>query len=168
MSDLIVADAGPLIALALADSIQVLSQMHERVFVASVVEAECLSRRDKPGAVQIEHAFKLGWLSRPSPKWRFCGVRIETLGDGESAAIELAESLDAILLIDERRGRQVASERGLKIVGTLAELVTARRRGLVGELGPLLAEMKRGGYFLSEALVTAALTSVNEAYQPKI
>jgi uncharacterized protein len=162
LNDLIVADAGPLIALALADSIGILALLHREVLVPEMVEAECLLRRDKPGVREIERAFKDGLLTRPSRMHKFSGIPIETLGVGESAAIELAESLGALLLIDERRGRLIATERGLRIVGTLAELVTARRRGLIPALRPLLDAISEGGYFLSEALVRQALESVGE------
>jgi predicted nucleic acid-binding protein len=76
------------------------------------------------------------WIANP-PIWleihdttglpRVCG-----LDEGETAAIALAESLHAdLLLIDERDGFRVAKERGLRVTGTLGLLDRAAERGLV-------------------------------------
>lgn len=163
MNELVVADAGPLIALGLIDSIELLALIYPVVLVPSAVEAECVARRDKPGIAQIETAFSRGWLTRSTDAPRPSEFIIGTLGEGESAAIKLAERIGAILLIDERRGRTVASDRGLRIIGTLAVLITARRRGLIPALSPLLQNLLTGGYFISEALMQAALMSVGES-----
>jgi uncharacterized protein len=166
LNELVVADAGPLIALGQIDSIELLARIYPTVLVPGAVEAECVARRDKPGIAQIETAFSRGWLTRSANALRPSEFVIGTLGEGESAAIELAERLSAILLIDERRGRVVASDRGLRIIGTLAVLITARRRGLIPALNPLLQSLLNGGYFISEALVQAALMSVGESAPP--
>ena len=62
MSEVIVADAGPLIALSLIDSIGLLARMHRRVVVPNAVRDECLRMPDKPGTARIQQAFACGWL----------------------------------------------------------------------------------------------------------
>ena len=168
MSEVIVADAGPLIALGLIDSIGVLARLHRRVVVPNAVRDECLRMPDKPGTACIQQAFACGWLVLPPEGGpRLSGLRLATLDEGESAAIELAEALGAVLLIDERRGRSVAMERGVPVVGTLGILIAARRRGLIPALAPLARDLAAGGYYLSEALMRAALAKVGEAGDPK-
>ena len=54
------------------------------------------------------------------------------LGRGEREVIALAESIrTATALIDERRGRTVAKERGLIVTGTLGLLVLAGGEGWI-------------------------------------
>ena len=54
------------------------------------------------------------------------------LDEGETAAIALAESLHAyMLLIDEREGFRVAQRKGLRVTGTLGLLDLAAGRGLI-------------------------------------
>ena len=51
---------------------------------------------------------------------------------GEREAIQLAEEQHAdLLLIDERKGRQRARQRGLKTTGTLGVLLSAGELGLI-------------------------------------
>ena len=162
MDELVVADAGPLIALGLVDALEALARLHGGVFVPHAVRIECTARPDKPAAVAIERAFALGHLAPQPDRIVLAGRQIGTLDAGESAAIELAEALGARLLVDERRGRAVARARGLTVVGTVAVLIAARRRGFVPALSPLFDRLAAGSYFLSNALIKAALAQVGE------
>ncbi len=86
-----------------------------------------------------------------------------SLDHGEAAAIALAELLHAeTLLIDERKGRDIARRRGLRIQGTLGLLVVARRAGVFGSLREILDELAREGFRVSAHLVTEALRQVGE------
>lgn len=160
---MVVADAGPLIALGLLDALALLSAVHRRVIVPREVERECLARPDKPAVAAIGRAFAQGRLLRQPDGPVLPGQTIASLGAGESAAIELAEALDAIVLIDERRGRAVAAARGLRVIGTVAVLLTARQRGHIPAIAPLLQALREGGYFLSDGLVAAALARAGES-----
>lgn len=162
MNELIVGDAGPLIALARIDSLRVLAHVHGRVIVPRAIYAECVADPGKPGVAAIDAALHHGWLRAQPDYPALSGNQIATLGPGESAAIELAEVLNALLLMDERRGRTIATVRGLRIVGTLGILITARKRNLVPVLRPLLERLIESGYFVSRELVAAVLRSVAE------
>lgn len=57
---------------------------------------------------------------------------LQRLGEGERAAITLAVSLGAsLLLMDERQGAAVARGKGLVVTGTIGILDLAASRGLV-------------------------------------
>lgn len=56
----------------------------------------------------------------------------------------------------------VAAARSLRVVGSVAVLVAARRRGLIPALAPLLGTLRAKSHFLSETLVEAALDRVGE------
>ncbi len=58
--------------------------------------------------------------------------KVQYLDRGEREAIGLAASSAAeLVLIDERKGRQAARERGLAVAGTLAVVDLAARRRLL-------------------------------------
>ncbi len=57
----------------------------------------------------------------------------------ESDAIVIAQELGSdLLLMDERKGRQIASSLGLNTVGLLGILVDAKRTGHIQQVEPLL------------------------------
>ena len=70
------------------------------------------------------------WLEvRPAPEID-SALRSLDSGEQEVIALALATGADSVL-IDERKGRQAARERGLRVSGTLGVLRLAADRGLV-------------------------------------
>ena len=125
---LVIADTSPINYLILIRHIDLLPCLFERVALPSAVQTE-LSDLDAP--VEVRR-----WIAHP-PQWleifETRGLQLEPgLDEGETAAIALAESLHAyMLLIDEREGFRVAQRKGLRVTGTLGLLDLAAGRGLI-------------------------------------
>jgi predicted nucleic acid-binding protein len=77
------------------------------------------------------------------------------LDNGEKEAVILAASLpeETVLLMDDQAGRKVARHLGLSVLGTAGLLLLAKRQGFVENVSALIEEMRRHGYWLSDALV---------------
>jgi predicted nucleic acid-binding protein len=65
-------------------------------------------------------------------------------------------------VLDERLARQHARRLGLRLTGTLGVLVKAKQGGLIPAVAPLVADLRRGGIWLSDALVEEALRLADE------
>ena len=150
-----VADTSPLCYLVLIGEIDLLPKLFGRVLVPHAVIAELL-REDAPEAVRA-------WASNP-PAWIFtkenpvlATTGLEKLQAGEQAAILLAESMKAdIILLDEKAARRVAADRGLRVTGLLGVLSEAATRGLV-ELAPAIDSLRTTSFRSSPALLKATL-----------
>ena len=91
-------------------------------------------------------------------------IRDLGLDPGETAAILLASSLRAnAILIDERRGRGVATGMGLAVIGTLGILAGAKRAGLLVLARPVIAELRADGFWLADSVVEEFLATLGEA-----
>jgi predicted nucleic acid-binding protein len=154
----VVADATPLNYLILVDAVEILPKLFTKIHLPAEVANE-LRSADAPEAVK-------SWMTRP-PSWMEVSKSDETastdasldfLDLGERAAILLAESIHAdLLLIDEREGTRIAEHRGLTVAGTLGVLDLADRQGLV-DLRAVFARLQRTNFRYPPSLMEKLLT----------
>jgi hypothetical protein len=112
---LVVADSSPLLYLSRVGLLEFLRTAFGDIVVPEAVWDEIVGARpDAPGVSALRSAPWLRIDRRDLPETDL------GLDPGETAAILLAEALQAdLLLIDERAGRTVAQGRGLVVRGTL-------------------------------------------------
>ena len=85
------------------------------------------------------------------------------LGKGESSDISLAiEIKGSTLLIDEKKGRKIASELGIQITGTLGVIIKAKKSGFVPFISPLLNQLKSVGFYISAEVERQILFDAGE------
>lgn len=69
---------------------------------------------------------------------------LSSLDLGEAEAIVLAIEIRAdYLLVDERLGRAIATQSGLKVIGLVGVLLLAKQRGLIGSLSRRASDSSR-------------------------
>jgi len=72
------------------------------------------------------------------------------------------EKKNCLLIIDERKGRKVAQDLDIPIIGTLGILLEAKNLGLVYSLRPLLEEVLKTNFRISKQLLNVVLEQANE------
>ena len=82
----------------------------------------------------------------------------------EVEAIALALELEAeLLLLDERREREVASRLELNFTGILGVLIEAKHKGLIVPIKPILDDlMTKAGFWISQKLYDHVLQIAKE------
>ncbi|WP_287604139.1 DUF3368 domain-containing protein [Thiothrix sp.] len=159
----VIADAGPLIALSHIQQLDLLRGVFGEVLITSVIRAEILPMTDYVGKASLLAALESGWirtLDADSDDWQPLGSGVDA---GEASAIRLACQLSgALLVIDDRAGRAEARARRLRFTGTAAVVGLAKRKGLILAARPLLYALRDSGYRLSEAVIQAVLDDMGE------
>lgn len=160
--DLLVSDAGPLIALAKCGQLQLLARLFDVVHVPQAVVDEVLKGGHWP-ETPILHQFLKQQTEIHADRENLLVQELRgDLHEGETQAIALASELSAMLLIDELQGRQVAQERGVQVVGTMGILLQAKRAGLIQRVQPSIDHIRNHGYALSNALIAQVLRLAGE------
>ncbi|HIO93135.1 MAG TPA: DUF3368 domain-containing protein [Leucothrix mucor] len=165
---IIIADASPLIALATINRLALLEQLYQQVFIPEAVKNELRLSSDMPGAKRLLQAMEKGLIKVRSIEYSETSYQqiLQILDQGETEAILLAESFAdtdyRFLLIDERKGRLVAKQRGINIAGTGAVLLAAKKKGHINSVKKELHAMQDNGYRLSTALQQRLLALAGE------
>jgi predicted nucleic acid-binding protein len=164
---IIVSDTSPINNLAAINHLYLLHQLYGTVLIPEAVYQE-LTDPNFPvaGATEVQ---TLDWIQTRSVRDR---TLVEALSNeldiGEAEAIALAVEIQADqILIDERRGRLIASRLNLRYTGILGVLVEAKSQGLIAEVKPLLdALISEAGFWVAEPLYNSVLQLINEIELP--
>ncbi len=133
--------------------------LYDRVVVPRIVfEEVTVAGEGLVGASEVASADWLEVIDRAADP-----DLLDALDAGEAAAIPLAEELGAVLLVDDGAARAVASERGIAVIGSLGVLLTAKRRGHLDAVAPVLDRMVALGMFVAPALRAHVLALAGES-----
>lgn len=150
MSDtVVIADASCLISLFNIGKLDLLEDMFKSVCITHEIQQE---------------------FGMPLPAWMVVKAvsdhgrqAILELDPGEASAVALAmEKTNALLIIDERKGRKVARNLGIQTLGTLGVLLKANLDGVIHLVKPLLDQLKHVGFRISDDLYQHKLHAANE------
>lgn len=158
----VVADSGPLIALAGCGQLELLAAVFDVLHVPQAVLDETTADRSRPGAAEIAafvQARAQVHANRDDPVY---AAAVGHLDEGEAQALSLAHALGCGVLMDERRGRQTAMRQGLPLFGVLGVLLQAKRIGKLERIAPAFERMQVNGYRISQALTDQALRLAGE------
>ncbi len=128
----VIADTGPIHYLILIGQVALLPALFTRVIIPEAVRNEMLDPKT-PIAVRQWITAPPEWFQvLPDPAVPIQDLTLDELDDGERAAIQLALSMQAaLLLMDDRAGVYAARHRGLIVTGTLGVLRLAAIANLV-------------------------------------
>jgi uncharacterized protein len=157
-----VSNTSPLITLAAIGKLELLEQIYQQIVIPQAVHDEIAQGATRPGTAYI--------LSRPwlnirgiQDTARVANLQ-QNLHRGEAEAIALAlEMQSSVLLIDEQRGRRIATILGIPVTGVIGTLIAAKHAGLIPQVKPILNDMVRlSGFRINQRLYTQVLHQVGE------
>lgn len=124
MKTVIVSDTTSLIVLEKLQAMDLLCKLFDRVLIPAVVVAEI--QVGSPHIKQTLQTLPCLETVEVLPSKRLASLLL-LLDAGEANAIELAACRQLPLIIDERKGRQVAQQLGLRVTGFAGLLIQATR-----------------------------------------
>ena len=152
MDKIIISDTSCLIALDRINRLDLLQKTFNRIYTTQTVADE---------------------FDQPLPNWIVIkGVKNdaqierlrELLDPGEASAISLAlETPNSVLIIDEKKGRKVARDLNVIIIGTLKVLLIAKNKGVIESVKQIINELQDQSFRFNKLIVEEILKLANEA-----
>jgi predicted nucleic acid-binding protein len=156
---ILVADSSALIALSVCNSLTLLDQLFNEVIVPEAVFKE-VTNRDKPEAQSLEH-YLHGKVHKVDMRNFIYLDAYADIGETEAMLLYKQKSADK-LLIDDKRGRQIAKINGINMIGSLGVLLSAKQAGLISEIKPRIKKISKSRIYLSEHLIKTVLELADE------
>jgi len=134
----VIPDTSCLILLKKIGALELLIDLYSEVLVTEVV----LKEYKHP--LPISHSK----ISLQDPK--FFTLLCHQIDPGEASVIALAsQEKDCLMILDDLKGRKVASILKLEFTGTLGLLVKAKRSGFISEIKPFVKKLIKSGIRVS-------------------
>ena len=150
----VIADASALICLGWVEQLQILPALFGRIVVPPAVAAEATHRGPAlPAWVDV----------RPAGRPLDDRVAAAHLGAGETEVLCLGLELEGTwLILDDAKARALARQLGLRMLGTAAVLVEAKRAGLIPRVQPTLDALLAKGFRLERKVYDRILKAAGE------
>ncbi len=140
MGEVFVVNASPVITLAKAGHLTLLTELSDAVFLPDAVVVEVLAG---PESDPARRALEGGW-----------GTRVPV------------SSMPAAVL-DDAQGRKCARALGLPLIGTLGIVLRAKRLGQISSAAEVLRDLQEAGLHLDQQTIAVALRPVvGEEWRP--
>jgi len=151
---IVIADTTPLNYLILIDLIHILHDLFGQVVIPGAVLGEMESPL-APAKVRQWLAQRPDWLVVKEMQQE--DPTLAHLDPGEREALTLAQELQAdLILLDERQGRQEATDRGFNVTGTIGLLDRAAARGSI-DIVTAVARLRQTNFRVSPRLLNVLL-----------
>ena len=151
MPDCVISNTSPLFYLHRLGCLDVLRKLYGKIIVPEAVVYEL-----DMGRMQGEDTPEIadyGWIEVRSINVPHLVRLVTDFGAGETEVLALAlENPDCLAILDDRLAREVAGLHRLKITGTAGVLLKAKQAGYISAVTPLLNELGRLGFRLSDAV----------------
>lgn len=159
----VICNTSPIINLARIGELKLLHELYGKLMIPDAVWQEVVV--DGAGLLGAEEVANADWISVQSvANLMLVRALRQELDEGEAEAIALAsETQDALLLMDERFGRETAQHLGVTHIGLVGVLVLCKRKGLIPTIKPLLDKLRDvAGFRVSERLYIRVLKDEGE------
>jgi predicted nucleic acid-binding protein len=158
----VICNTSPLQYLHQIGRLELLPDLVSRTIVPTAVARELAEGRLRGLDLPIPE--DLPWVDVREPSSEQVVRLVADLGPGETGVLLLAlEGNDPVVILDDALARRHAESLGIRLTGTLGILLDAKRCGLVPAVAPLVGDLQRLGFRLSDQTRRAFLRMARES-----
>jgi predicted nucleic acid-binding protein len=160
---IVISDTSPILNLAVVGKLDILQRLFSTVLIPyGVYEELAIQGKGMPGSKEVQEAT---WIKVQSVENEALVQSLMGLLDkGEAEAIALALEVDAqYLLIDETKGKTLAKNKGIRVIGLLGVLLIGKKNGFIHSVKEVMDELiANAGFWVSAELYWEILKEAGE------
>lgn len=150
MSNIVIVDTSCLISLSNSNSLDLLKSAYSEIYITQEIQAEFNEKLPV-------------WIKVLNPSKTKINEFSNILDLGEASAIALAkENPESLLIIDEAKGRKIAKENNINIIGTIGFLLEIQKSGVIKDAFPIIIRIVNNGFRISTALLNKLIEFYNK------
>lgn len=155
---MIISDTSSISNLFQIGKVDLLKKLYGNITITPAVKRELYALEEQKKLDELK------WIKVLAPKnQKKVAELLEELDLGESESIALAIEKNAkYLIIDEYKGRLIAEQYGVKIVGVLGILIQAKQKGVITSVKEEIEKLRSIGFRLNQRLVDNVLQRLGE------
>ena len=155
---LLIADTSPLISLIIVEKLDLLEKLYGEYCIPNAVWQELTNHNAIKNYTQ-----EIEQLSIKIHNVSYNILPINGIDIGETECILLYKELNAdYLLIDDKKGRDIAELNDINCIGTLTVLFKAKEKGYLTEIRNLFVKLIENKRFYSKSIMNFFLEQANE------
>lgn len=157
----IVVNSTPLIVLCGIGKLDILKDIYQEIFIPMAVFRE-VTTKDDSACIQLKTSGE--WIHVEEIKDHSEKKMYKAkLHDGEVEVMILAQEQNAdLVILDDNAAKKTAKYLGLPVTGTLGVLIKAKRMGIIESIKPLITEMRKNGFYVSDNVEVMVLEQADE------
>ncbi len=156
-----VINTSPWIALSVCGQTNILTTLYDTILIPSTVRQEIIAGGKSQIGVRELH--EADWLRVVNIQDPAKVLLLHELDRGEAEVIVLAQEQQVTeVILDEKVARMHARVLGLTVVGTLGLLLRAKKRGLIGDIKPLIEKLLKAEIHIHPNIVHGILQQAGE------
>jgi predicted nucleic acid-binding protein len=149
MPETIVSDTSCLIVLSKTGLLDILQKLFKQISITEEVNEEF--NEPLPSWIKLTNVTENNRINELS----------RMLDRGEASAIALALQLpDALLIIDDLKGRNIALSLNIRIIGTMGVILLAYKNGFIKDLKKVLLDILDADFRVSSKLIKTILDEI--------
>ena len=146
----VVVNTTPLLVFGNIGRLDILRKLYGTIYIANAVYEEVLEKNDKASATVFSANDWIKVLKIENPKdYAMYSAKLHA-GEVETMILAQQKSLQAdLVILDDLSARKTAKFLGLTVTGSIGVLIKAKNQGIISEVKPLLDEIIKNGFFVS-------------------
>ena len=158
----VIVNSTPLLVLGNIGRLDILRSLYEQIEIPAAVYREVTEKNDAASKALLAAS---NWIKvRTVENIADYAMYQAKLHAGEVETMIIAQKpvKADLVILDDMAARKTAQYLGLTVTGTMGVLVKAKQKQIIPAVKPILDEIMRNGFYISEKVVKMVLKSVDE------